>query len=71
MSVVAGADGSYEPQRALYYTQIFQSAQGTQMPGDSLDLIGATEKRNFVLRQRRRLRAGQRRSASRACRTCT
>ena len=48
-SLVIGADGSYEPQRTLYYTQTFQSMQGMNTPGDSLDLIGANDQKNVVL----------------------
>ncbi len=48
-SLVIGADGSYEPQRTLYYTQTFQSMQGTNAPGDSIDLIGANDQKNVVL----------------------
>jgi iron complex outermembrane receptor protein len=49
ISLVMGADGSYEPQRTLYYTQTFHSTQGTNMPGDSVDLIGGSDRRDVVL----------------------
>ena len=49
LSLVTGADASYEPQRALYYTQTFQSTQGTHVPGDSIDLIGSTDRRYITL----------------------
>jgi len=48
-SLVIGADGSYEPQRTLYYTQTFLSMQGNNAPGDSIDIIGANERKNVVL----------------------
>jgi outer membrane receptor protein involved in Fe transport len=50
LSVVVGADTSYEPQRALFYTQTFQSVQGMQMPGDTIDVNGGPNHRDFVLR---------------------
>lgn len=49
LSLVFGADGSYEPQRTLYYTQTFQSQQGTRQPGDTTDLIGEREQREVTI----------------------
>ncbi len=33
VTVDAGADFSYEPQQTLYYTEIFNQAQGSYLPG--------------------------------------
>jgi outer membrane receptor protein involved in Fe transport len=49
VSFVVGTDGSYEPQRTLFYSQTFLSAQGTRVPGETVDLIGATERRDVVI----------------------
>lgn len=49
LSAVVGADGSYEPQRTLYYTQIFHSVQGVNLPGSRKDILGDDDLRTAVL----------------------